>query len=456
MIDYRSIVRAEQHPRAVVKIAVDGVPLTPILQTRLISLTHTDNRGFEPDTVDLELDDSDGKLAIPPRGAVLDLAFGWKEDGLVKKGSYTVAEVAHSGAPDKLSIRATSADMAAGLTTQRERPWHDITVGAIVLTIAEENGLLPHVPDSLANQKIDHIDQTNESSANFLTRLAAMFDAIATVKSGFLLFIPAASGRTASGQPIPAVTITRSSGDQHSFMIADRVTYEGVRARYHDMDAGVKGEVVWGGTEDGAERGVQPKQPDPPPVGQYKTLPSTYKRRDKALRAAKKAWAAVKKNKAQRAAYIGVKAKYDDRNLKASGEVAYGQVDDEKAIKNAQKTAERDAEKIAAADEKPANAFERTADNVKTLRHVYANKTNALRAARTEWRRLQRGMASFQIDLARGLPELFPETPVSVSGFKPQIDSTSWIVIRVTNTLDGDGGYRQRVELEIKATEVAD
>lgn len=52
--------------------------ITQNLAPRLIALTHTDNRGFEADRLDLELDDADGLLELPRRGAVLSLALGWK------------------------------------------------------------------------------------------------------------------------------------------------------------------------------------------------------------------------------------------------------------------------------------------------------------------------------------------------------------------------------------------
>ena len=64
-------------------------------------------------------------------------------------------------------------------------------------------------------------------------------------------------------------------------------------------------------------------------------------------------------------------------------------------------------------------------------------------------------MATFTITLAEGIPELFPETPAIVSGFKPQIDSTDWLITRVVNTI-GDAGYTQQIEFEIKATEIPD
>lgn len=443
------------HPRAIYQVVVDDKNVTPLFRPRLINLTHTDNRGFEADTVEVELDDSDGKLDLPPRGAVLALAFGWADEGLVDKGSYTVDEVTHQGAPDTLTIRARSADLRAGLATQHERSFHDTTLGAIIQTIASENDLKPKISAALASQHIDHIDQTNETSANLLTRLALMFDAIATVKDGRLLFMPMAGAVTASGKPIPAVSIVRQSGDRHNFSLADRNTYSAIRALYHDVNLAVKGEVLWGKTEDSAERGTKPAPAKAPAAGQYKQLGQTYSSRAKAQRAAQKEWKALKANKAQRAAYIGVRAKYNDRNLHASGEVTYGQADEDAKIRAAQRTAKKDADKLTGTIGTD-NAFTHSADNLKTLRHVYASKANALRAARAEWRRLLRGMAQFGITLAKGIPELFPETPATVSGFKPQIDSTDWLITKVTNTIAADGGYSQQLEFEIKATEIPD
>jgi phage protein D len=458
-----SIIGITNHPQVIWQITVDGKEIDSLLRRRLISLNHTDNRGFEADTVELDLDDSDGVLDLPPRGATIELAFGWKKDGLVKKGSYIVSEVAHNGAPDVLSIRAQSADMASGMTTQRERSWHDTTIGDIIRTIASENDLKPAVNIGLSEISVIHLDQTNESSANFLTRLALMHDAIASIKDGRLIFMPMGGGRSVTGHRIPAVKITRQSGDRHQFQIADRGTFKSVRALYNDLNLAVKGEVIWGEEENDIESGKRkPKAlPSAPPTGQYKAMGSTFSSRHKALREAKKEWKRLKGNKAAKAAYIGVKAAYNDRNTSVKGEVSWGDADEAKKQSNASKLAQRDKAKIDKAniDQKeaePANAFERTADNIKTMRHVYSSKANAQRAARAEWRRLQRGMATFNLSMAIGDPRLFPETPVNVAGFKPQIDSTDWIITRVSNSISGDGGYSQRLELEIKATEIPD
>ncbi|EMH6310052.1 phage late control D family protein, partial [Proteus mirabilis] len=65
------------------------------IQGRLISLSLTDNRGFEADRLDIELDDSDGALMMPKRGEVLTLHLGWQGENLIHKGSFTVDEIEH-------------------------------------------------------------------------------------------------------------------------------------------------------------------------------------------------------------------------------------------------------------------------------------------------------------------------------------------------------------------------
>lgn len=171
------------------------------------------------------------------RGAVLTVYIGWKGFALVCKGKFTVDEVEHRGAPDVVTIRARSADFRGTLNSRREGSWHDTTLGAIVEAIASRNRLEASVAPSLAGIKIPHIDQSQESDAKFLTRLAERNGGEVSVKMGKLLFLKAGQGVTASGKKIPQITITRSDGDRHHFAIADRGAYTGVTAKWlHTKD----------------------------------------------------------------------------------------------------------------------------------------------------------------------------------------------------------------------------
>ncbi|MES0221434.1 phage late control D family protein [Citrobacter freundii] len=213
-------------------LTLDGEDITQNFSDRLIGLTMTDNRGFEADQLDIALDDTDGLVELPPRGASLTLWLGWQGSALVNKGSFTVDEIEHRGAPDTLTIRGRSADFRGTLNSRREQSWHDTTLGVIVETIAQRNKLTASVADALKAIAIPHIDQTQESDAAFLSRLAERNGASVSVKAGKLLFLKAGSAMTASGKPIPQMTVERGDGDRHQFAIADREAYTGVTAKW--------------------------------------------------------------------------------------------------------------------------------------------------------------------------------------------------------------------------------
>ncbi|STI64558.1 phage protein D [Escherichia coli] len=96
-------------------------------------------------------------------------------------------------------------------------PGMNTTLGAIVEAIASRNRLEASVAPSLAGIKIPHIDQSQESDAKFLTRLAERNGGEVSVKMGKLLFLKAGQGVTASGKKIPQVTITRRRRRPPSF-----------------------------------------------------------------------------------------------------------------------------------------------------------------------------------------------------------------------------------------------
>ncbi|CTX93828.1 regulator of late gene expression [Escherichia coli] len=223
-------------------ISIEGRDITTVLDNRLMGLTLTDNRGFEADQLDLELDDADGKIVLPRRGAVITLALGWKGQPLFPKGAFTVDEIEHTGAPDRLTIRARSADFRETLNTRE-----------------------------------------------------------------------------------PA-----------------------------------------------------------------KKESTTVKRKRR-----------TKKQKKEPEA--------------KQGDYLVG-----------------------------------TDENVLVLNRTYANRSNAERAAKMQWERLQRGVASFSLQLAEGRADLYTEMPVKVSGFKQPIDDAEWTITTLTHTVSPDNGFTTSLELEVR------
>ncbi|WP_336755422.1 phage late control D family protein [Pantoea sp. USHLN298] len=359
------------------QLTVNSKDVTANIRDRLISMTLTDNRGFEADQLDIELDDADGQLAMPVRGAVIKLSLGWKGQALIGKGEFTVDEVEHHGAPDTMTIRARSADFRGSLNSRREVSYHDTTLGDIVSQVAGRNNLKPQLAEGFAGIAVAHIDQTQETDAKFLTRLASLYGAVAAIKAGRLLFIRPGNGVTLSGRPIPQLTLTRQDGDRHSFSIADRGAYTGVSASW-----------------------LHTKDPKP------KKIKLQRKPKIKHLRALEHP--AAKKKKAT-------------------------------------------AAKVPEARE--GNYLAGSEDNVFTLTTVYASKAAAMRAAKAKWEKLQRGVAEFSVTLAMGRADLYPETPVRVSGFKAVIDAQPWIISKVTHNVSSSG-YTTTLELEVLLSDI--
>lgn len=359
------------------RLTVNSKDVTANLRDRLLSLTLTDNRGFEADQLDIELDDADGQLALPVRGAVVKLFLGWQGQPLTGKGEFTVDEVEHHGAPDTLTIRARSADFRGTLNARREVSYHDTTLGAVVKQIAERNKLTPAIATDFTDIAVRHIDQTQETDAKFVTRLASLHGAVAAIKAGRLLFIRPGAGVTVSGKPIPQLTLMRQDGDRHSFSIADRGAYTGVTASW-----------------------LHTRDPKP------KKVKLQRKPKEKHLRALEHPAAKKKKTTAKK------------------------------------EPEAREGEYLAGSE-----------DNVFALTTVYATKAAAMRAAKAKWEKLQRGVAEFSLTLAMGRADLFPETPVRVSGFKSVIDAQPWLISKVTHNLSGNG-YTTTLDFEVLLSDV--
>jgi len=87
-------------------------------------------------------------------------------------------------------------------------------------------------------------------------------------------------------------------------------------------------------------------------------------------------------------------------------------------------------------------------DNAKRLRETYSSEKIAMEHAQAEWQRLRRGEATLSYTLAFGRADISPEQNITVSGFKPEIDGTDWLVIKTTHSLTASAGFSTAIELE--------
>jgi len=344
------------------RVTLDGRDLTDAVAPRLIQLSITEKRGGEADELELVLHDHDGAMAIPKKGARLQVSLGYTKAaegegisaGMVDKGTFKVDEREWGGPPDLITIKGRSADLTGGYRQRRERSHRNTTIGAIVRRVAAAQGLTPHVAPELASIEVPVLAQDQVSDMALIRRLGRRHDAVAQVKRGRLIFAPIAAGVTASGRAIPAAALTKRDGDKYSYRDADRGQYGAVEARHHDQ-AGARRRTV----RVGADGTDQPESAGSADAGG----------RDRGVR---------------------------------------------------------------------------------RIRRVFHNEADARHAARSEARRMSRGSAEFTYTLALGRPDLYPERPISLSGFKPEIDAKKWLIAECSHSFTPSEGLKTELKLETR------
>ncbi|MBT1262496.1 late control protein [Pseudomonas sp. VS40] len=217
------------------RIVANGSDITSLINDRLLLLRTTDKPGMESDEFELRIDDRDGLVTLPKRGAGIEVYLGYAETSLVRLGRYVVDEIEVSGPPDTIVIRGKASDMRGTGKSIRSGSWEDVPLSKIVSDIAARNGWTPAC--TIAT-KVARADQLHESDFSFVTRLAKQYDCTAKVGDGKLMVIQRQAGLSASGKVIGAITITRSDVSRWQFRLGDRNAHKTVAAKHQDKKTG--------------------------------------------------------------------------------------------------------------------------------------------------------------------------------------------------------------------------
>lgn len=231
-------------------ITADNKPLNDLILSRIISVTVTDNRANEADELSIVLDDSDGALELPKRGVRLNCKMGFIGEELHDKGDFIVDETEWSGPADVITVKASSANFKSSIKVAKSKSYHLKSFGEVANEIARNHQLELIMTADLKAINLNHIDQTNESDLNLLARIAKTNGAEMAVKKDRLLIFKAGTAKSASGQDLSSITVTRSTGDQFRYNEQDRESdYTSVSAGYQDLGKAKRQRVTSGNPE---------------------------------------------------------------------------------------------------------------------------------------------------------------------------------------------------------------
>ncbi|EGY52001.1 phage late control D family protein [Neisseria shayeganii] len=147
--------------------------ITADIKPYLMSVSYTDYLGDQSDELQIEVEDVDGRWLrtwYPDQGDSLSLEIGDQFTGMVKMGSFELAEIEYQHPPSVVRLKALATGITRSNRTLKPKVYRDITLAKIVRQVAQRLKL--SVTGTVADIKIDHVTQYQERDVEFLARLA--------------------------------------------------------------------------------------------------------------------------------------------------------------------------------------------------------------------------------------------------------------------------------------------
>ncbi|MDX3805150.1 MAG: contractile injection system protein, VgrG/Pvc8 family [Bosea sp. (in: a-proteobacteria)] len=225
----------------VISIEVNGREVAAGFYGRLIKATLTDQAGQESDKITFDLDDADNAIVVPPPKATIVVKLGYKETGLVPKGTFELQPIAFKGdadAGETLTIQASAADLKRKLKGKGRESFSNKSVKEIADTIAGRNGMTAHVDPAIANHKFDFRARVDVSEIDFLTTLCDELDAVVKPMGDKLVISQKGAAKSVSGLALPVIRIEKWDCADWEVTPDGRVEYGSVKAAWIDQKTG--------------------------------------------------------------------------------------------------------------------------------------------------------------------------------------------------------------------------
>jgi phage protein D len=225
---------------AVCWISVDGRDVTSNFDPHLISMTIRLTDGGKSDSLEIILDDKDGRLQLPREGADIRATLSWSNGagGAVEftgKTDEPESEGSRGGGM-VLSITAHAVDLKGKPKAKRQRHKDQATFGDVAKEWGEAADLDVKVGGELASIKREFWDMRNESYMAWGARLARELGATFKIMGRKAVFVARNSDNSASGKAL--IPVRAVYGDNiinwRLSPIQDRARYRKSIVRWYD------------------------------------------------------------------------------------------------------------------------------------------------------------------------------------------------------------------------------
>lgn len=220
----------EQVPQARFVLLYQQRNITRDISQYLNTLTYSDHLTGEADSLEIELEDSEGHWLdawYPGHGDSLTLSIGWLGQPLRNVGRFEIDEIELNSPPSTVHIRALGAGIQTALRTTEHRAYENTSLDAVAEQVAARQGL--ELVGRIEPIKLDRLTQ-QEPDLTFLRNLAGEYDYAFKVAGKRLVFH--AIAELASGVPVATLRLQ----DLANVRLRDQITWvpKAVEVKHQD------------------------------------------------------------------------------------------------------------------------------------------------------------------------------------------------------------------------------
>lgn len=238
-------------------ISVGGSSIMSALSGRGVSLTVTDGAGMKADSVQIIVDDQDGRVSPPRTGQIISVSGGYLDGPWRNFGTYKVDQVTLTGWPQQINISAQAVDVMGQAKQHKPKDYKKAdypTYKDIYGELAGRMGLSLSIDQKIGAEQNPYEAQGEEDDISFATRIGEKLDASVSVKNGRLIVVPRGEGSSASGSSLGTIVVAKGVNIlSYSVTIKDKPKYSKVKATWWDRGKVERKEVEESTNQDGPD-----------------------------------------------------------------------------------------------------------------------------------------------------------------------------------------------------------
>lgn len=209
------------------------INITADISAMVLSIGYTDYLSGLSGEVEVVIGDHDQRWQAswyPALGDELNLAIGYRDEGLLPCGNFQIDQLELSGPPDTFTVRCLAAFITPAMRTLNSVGYEDQTLLGIARVIVQKYGLAVISAPDVIDVSFGRVTQKQETDLTFLKRLAVEHGYDFTVRGSSLVFYARAALETIA----PAQVVTRTDLESFEFRNRTHTTYRAAQVAYQN------------------------------------------------------------------------------------------------------------------------------------------------------------------------------------------------------------------------------